>query len=129
MNGIEFWGYFVPLTDLIIFIFTLVSGIYALFFSLRMKKDESKLSSKLVLPVNCELKNCIDKALFCRFMTSKLMLLGIVLIAFSPIYLVTIIAIQYGAIPPEGYWLIMIPVFAVLVSYALAQRKAEKLFW
>lgn len=129
MDGFVLFGYYVSTVDLIISLFTLISGIYAFYISVQMKKEESRLSSKLVLPANCELKECTDKERFCRFMSPKLKLLGSVLVIFSPLYLLVMIAIQTGAISPEGYWLVLIPIAAVLSYYALSQNKAKKLFW
>lgn len=117
------------LLEIFMLVILLFSGVYALYTVIRLNKEQFLFPNRFLYPANCKPEDCTDVPDFIRFITPRLLILGIAC-ALLGIFLFLCWIVKLITMP---WWLdtIVVPLIGIglFVWYMVVQNKVYKLYW
>ena len=112
--------------DFLLMVMYIGCGVYCIYSYLAQKKTGELLANKIFCPSNSDVKKCKQPQEYIAYMLPRVLILGVGLVVFGCLF-----ALNYylgGGSTLTALLLLTVPL-AFLVWFAVAQRKAVKLYW
>ncbi len=112
--------------NVLLLVMLLGFGAYGIYTYIRLRRTYEMFPNKFMYPGNCKPEECLDPDGFLDYIMPRVLILSVLMLVCGLAYGV------YYVMKLDLFWVdiasMVVPV-AILIWYAVAQRKASKLYW